>query len=421
MSHEKSDKTTSASGLHGLLLELDSPGALVTAAERVRDAGYTRWDTHTPYPVHGIDQAMGLRRTRLPWIVFACGLIGCATGLVLQWWTNATGATEFGFVPTFLQGYDYPISGKPRFSLPANVPVIFELTVLLAALAAVVGMLAMNNLPWHHNPLLGSERFRRVTRDRFFIHVDARDPRFDEQRTRDFLAGLGGTAVDRIPEVVAPTRLPPWLVYTLVTLISLAVLPPLWVAKARVSKSEQPRIHLIQDMDNQARYKTQQAAVIFADGRALRPSPPGTMARGGWPPDAHFDQGQVGDAWAPTFPPQVELRASFVRRGQQRFNIYCTACHGLDGSGNGVVHQRALKLDEGGWIAPTSLTDQTVRDREHGHIFNTITNGIRSMAPYGDQIPVADRWAIVAYVRALQLSQSVPLTDVPADLREDLP
>ena len=110
------------------------------------------------------------------------------------------------------------------------------------------------------------------------------------------------------------------------------------------------------------------------------------------------------------------------RRGQRRFNIYCAPCHGLDGSGNGIVAQRARDKTEiaSGWVPPLSLHEQTVRDRPVGHLFNTITNGIRTMPPYGDQISPADRWAIIAYVRALQRSQQARLEDVPPELRSEL-
>jgi mono/diheme cytochrome c family protein len=401
--------------LQALLAEFDSVGALVTAAERVRDAGYTRWDTHSPFPVHGIDQAMGVRRTRLPWLVFIFGLIGCATGLLLQWWTNATGALDFGWLPTFLQGYDFLISGKPRFSLPANIPVIFEVTVLFAALATFLGMLAMNSLPWHHNRLFGSARFKRVTADRFFVCIDAADPKFDAQGTAQLLAALGPTHVEPLADLPSPARWPHGLVVAGMVIASLALLPPLFAAKARLSKSPLPRIQPIQDMGNQERYKTQQANFAFADTRAMRPQVPGTIARGDPLDDPHFYEGKVDGQWVKTFPPQVQVTQSSVRRGQQRFNIYCSPCHGLGGAGDGIVSARALRLDTPGWVQPTALVGDLVRDRENGNIFNTITHGLRTMPPYGDQIPPADRWAIIAYIRALQLSQSVQRADVPRD------
>jgi mono/diheme cytochrome c family protein len=416
------DKTIHADEprLHALLLELDSPGALLTAAERVRDAGYTRWDTHTPYPVHGIDNAMGIRRTRLPWIVFVFGLVGCIGGLLLQWWTNATSGAAFAFVPTFGQGYNYLVSGKPEFSLPANIPIIFETTVLLAALAAVFGMLALNNLPRHHHPLFDAPRFRRVTADRFFIAIDAADPRFDAEQTRTLLDSLGGLGVEEVHDAPGSARLPQWLIITIMIIVSLALLPPLLAAKARLSKSDRPRIHLIHDMDNQERFKAQQAHPLFADGRAMRPPIPNTLAREDGRPDPHFDAGRGEDGWATTYPPNLDITVDFIRHGQVRFSIFCAACHGIGGAGDGIIHQRALRLDEPGWIAPTVLVSDLVRERELGHIFNTITAGIRSMPPHGDQIPPADRWAIVAYIRALELSQHAAWEDVPPEKRTEL-
>jgi len=406
--------------LHGLIAEFTSPGALVTAAEQVRDAGFTRWDTHTPFPVHGIDAAMDIRRTRLPWLVLAAGTAGCLLGLLMQWWMNATSAADFPTVPTFLQGYDYLISGKPIFSLPANIPVIFELTVLLAALVTVIGMLALNNLPRFHDALFRLPRFRRVTTDRFFLRVDADDPRFDAEGTAVFLRGLGAVAVEPVESDGQPAHWPRWLVTALVVLAALALFPPLVVAKARLSKSPKPRIALIQDMDNQERYKAQQSNPVFADGRAGRQPPAGTMARGQLHTDAHYYVGRVGDDWALTFPPQVTVDQAFLRRGQERFGVYCAPCHGLGGAGDGLVHQRAVQRDTPGWVQPSSLHDQLIRSRPVGHLFNTITNGIRSMPPYSDQIPPADRWAIVAYVRALQLSQDARLEDVPPERQPEL-
>jgi mono/diheme cytochrome c family protein len=403
--------------LQGLLLELDSPGALLTASEQVRDAGYTKWDTHTPFPVHGIDEAMGIRRTRLPWIVFLLGCGGFVGGLLLQWWTNAVSADQFTFVPNFLQGYNYWISGKPDFSFPANIPVIFETTVLAAALAAVFGMLLMNNLPWHHNPLLASERFRRVTADRFFIVIDAKDPQFDETKTAGLLQSLGGTAVEPIRDLPdSPTKFPRALVIGGMIVVCLLLFPPLIVANMRSSLKEEPRIHLIQDMDNQPRYKAQQFNPVFADGRAQRQPVAGTVARGDFPTDAHFRTGRLDGDWTTAFPPRVTIDEDLLRRGQQRFMIYCAPCHGYGGAGDGIVHQRAIKLNTAGWVVPTSMLSDNVRERAHGHIFNTITNGIRSMPPYGDQIAPQDRWAIVAYIRALQFSQYAPTEDVPQKL-----
>ncbi len=171
----------------GLLAEFEDVPSLVYASEQVRDAGYEHWDTHTPFPVHGLNDAMGLQPTRLPLAVFAAGLLGCISFLALQWWTNAV---------------DYPflISGKPLFSLPANIPVTFEGTILLAAVTAFFGMLIANRLPAWYHPLFRSDRFLRATNDRFFISVEGRDPRFDLSATRSFLESLGALGVEDIVE-----------------------------------------------------------------------------------------------------------------------------------------------------------------------------------------------------------------------------
>jgi hypothetical protein len=174
--------------LYGYIVEFDKVDELLIGARQVRDAGFTRWDTHTPFVIHGLDAAMGIKKTVLPYIVFVAGLTGTIAGLALQWWTNAV---------------DYPflISGKPYFSLPANIPVAFETTILFAAIGALVGMLALNGLPRLYHPLFTSRAFKRVTDDRFFISVEASDPLFDRTATRDLLESIAGRPVEAIEDL----------------------------------------------------------------------------------------------------------------------------------------------------------------------------------------------------------------------------
>ncbi len=169
----------------GVLAEFATPGELFRACERVRDAGYTLWDAHTPFPVHGLDRAMGMKRSVLPWIVLAMGLTGAAAGFALQTWVHSL-------------GYPLVISGKPFFSWPAYVPVTFELGVLFGALGAVFGMLALNQLPMHYHPLFHSARFEKVTDDSFFVSIEVRDPRFDATATRRLLEDLGARHVEMV-------------------------------------------------------------------------------------------------------------------------------------------------------------------------------------------------------------------------------
>ena len=169
----------------GLVAEYDSPRALYHACEQVRDAGYRKWDAHSPFPVHGLEKAMGLGRSRLPYVTLLFGLTGAIGGMTLQLWAN---------------GIAYPlvISGKPFFNWQPYVPITFECGVLLAALSTVFGMFAFNKLPMLFHPLFGVPRFERVTDDTFFISVEAWDPKFDAAKTRGLLESTGAKRVELV-------------------------------------------------------------------------------------------------------------------------------------------------------------------------------------------------------------------------------
>jgi hypothetical protein len=184
--------------IHGLLAEFETPGDVLKAAKQVRQAGYRWWDCCTPFPVHGLDGAMGIKPTILPVMVFFAGLTGLIAAFVLQAFTNSTGMSVWAMV--WVTGYPYLISGKPLLSIPAFIPVMFELTILFAALTCVFGMFIMNGLPRLHHPLLGNDRFRRATDDRFYIVIEARDPKFFRTRTEAFLESLGAVAIEEVQD-----------------------------------------------------------------------------------------------------------------------------------------------------------------------------------------------------------------------------
>ena len=195
-------------------------------------------------------------------------------------------------------------------------------------------------------------------------------------------------------------------------------LPLVLFARGRVTRTDEPRVSLVQDMGAQPRYREQQTSTLFADNRADRPRVYGTVARGGLQEDDHYFRGFTTTSGADGkpqakffegFPAQVTLTQDLLERGHQRFDIYCSVCHGLDGAGRGPVRVRSEEL--GQVLNVKSVHDADVRARPEGHIFNTITNGIRTMGPYSSQIPVEDRWAIVAYVRALQASDAMPVAE----------
>ena len=394
--------------LHGVLAELPSATALVSAARRVRDSGIKRFDAHSPYPVHGIDAAMGTRMTRLPWLVLVGGLAGLASGLLLQWWTNAV---------------DYPlnISAKPIFSLPANIPVIFELTVLFAGLCAFFGVLVLNLLPSHHHPLFTSERFHRATSDGFFISVEAADERFVLDDVTALLRSAGATSVETLFDApAAESRLPRVIVFGGVIVVVVSLVPFALFMRARVTTSPTPPVLLLQDMVAQPKYLAQAESALFTNHRAYRDQVAGTVAVEDTTDDTLLWQGRVGDAFATTLPASVPLSEATMQRGRERFGIYCAPCHGLAGAGDGPVARRADELREGTWVPPTPLGMDHVRAQPLGQLVSTITNGIRNMPGYGPQIAPQDRWAIALYVKALQRSMATSIEDVPEADRHGL-
>ena len=411
MTENQSDSPESGTGgpLYGVLAEFDTPGELTAAAEKVRDAGYTKWDCHSPFPVHGLDPAMGIRPTILPLLVFGGGIAGLGGALLLQWWTNA---------------HDWPwlVSGKPFFSIPANIPIMFEGTILIAALTAFFAQWALNKLPQVWHPLFRSDRFLKATDNGFFIAIEATDPQFERMKTEALLTDSGATAVESVHYDPDPEtrRMPKQIAAFIVVTAVLGLVPFAFVAKARATKSDQPHLHVFPDMDFQPKAKAQQKSDLFPDDRASRAPIDGTVARGELKADDHFFRGIDDGAWATTFPEQFEVTPEAMDRGQNRFEIYCTPCHGVSGHGDGTVASRADDIGSPKWIAPSNLHEEYIVKQPHGQIFNTISNGIRTMPAYKAQIPEEDRWAIVLYLRALQRSQKANISDVPPPQRSKI-
>jgi hypothetical protein len=467
--------------LHGTYAEFDAVDTLLAACRRVRDAGYTKTDAFTPFPVHGIDKALGIKPTGLPWIALACGLMGTTIGLVMQVWMN-----------TF--DYPYIISGKPFFSMPAFIPVSFELTILLASFGAFFGMLALNGLPKFSNPMFTDPRFDRATDDKFFLFIDAADSRFNHSGVTKLLGDLGGGHIQDVYDDDSSPAIPKPLFILLGSVIFLSLIPLLLVARMRVTTSGSPRFHVFYDMDFSPAKGAQMTSSLFADARVMRFDVPGTVAVGQLDEELDFYTGidmeqltrldqvratrlvrallypddpaepadepaepadepaepaddpaepadePAGPADEPAEPDPVAaapavtdstpwlkenplpLSLAVLERGRTQFEIYCATCHGNDGRGNGLVNRRAQRILATAWVQPSSMHQDTLYSDAYpdGKLFSTISNGIRKMGGYSSQINVRDRWAIVAYVRALQASQNASLEDVPLDKRNEL-
>lgn len=172
---------------YAIIAEFDTPGDAIRAAEKVRDAGFRKWDVHTPFAVHGMDAAMGLKNSKVGWFSFCGGAIGLATGMSMIWYMN---------------GFDYQIvvGGKPLFSPLYAFPVSYELTILFASFATLFGMFGLNRLPRLYHPLLRNLRFKQVTHDKFFVVIETADPKYSESETRKLLENSGSKHIEIVEE-----------------------------------------------------------------------------------------------------------------------------------------------------------------------------------------------------------------------------
>ena len=171
--------------IKGVLAEFDNPADLLKAATTLRDSGYKRFDCHSPFPIHGMDSAMGLGSSKLGWLVAVGGFVGFACAIAMQGWMSAV---------------DYPVvvSGKEAFSFQAFVPITFELTILFSAITTVVGMLMMNILPQFNHPVFESKNFEKVTDDGFFVSIEAADSQFHPGKSKKYLESIGGKNVETL-------------------------------------------------------------------------------------------------------------------------------------------------------------------------------------------------------------------------------
>ena len=438
----------------GWMAEFENEHDLLHAAEKVRDAGYTKTDAFTPFPVHGIDHALGIKPTILPFIVLCAGLTGLCTALLMQWWMNGV-------------DYKYIISGKPFGITPASIPVSFELTILFSAFTSVLGMLALNGLPRFSNPVFTNAKFDRATDDRFFLFVDATDKYYNRESVRELLGSVHATSLDEVMEDSSPTEIPRAIWLGALLLVLAGLIPATIVLNMRAGFSDLPRWHVFFDMDFQPKKKPQQTTTIFKDGRTMRPQVDGTVARGqlqeqdpfylgydpllssSWidgdkpiyvstqdppakdaaaaaAPQAPAAQAPAaGDGGAALNLPWVdklplEITPENMKLGRTKYETYCAPCHGYAGDGNGLVSERAKNLQQDTWTPPTSLHADRVQKQAVGRIFYTISNGQGKMAAYGSSLSPQERWSIVLYVRALQRSWNAKMEDVPVEQRSSL-
>lgn len=363
----------------------DSPQALLAAVPKVRAKRLGTVEAYTPYPMHGLDEALGLRRSPLGGMVLVAGLVGAATALLFQWWMSAV---------------DYPIvvGGKAAFSWQAFVPIMFEVMVLFATFTAGLGMLLLlNRLPYFGHPILASQAIAGITRDKFALAIEADDGSLNAAAAQTALREAGATALEVLPfpagDAASPLKTIPRTLAGIGGICLVAGYAMYWLIKLF------PILPPMVNMQVQPRLDAQQPSTFFRDGHGMQHPVDGTVARGHLP----YLVASVEEADALVNP--LPRTRAVLQRGRTAWNIRCAVCHGA--LGNGVP-----TLTSAYGAKPANLVASTIRDYPDGRLYHTIMTGKNAMPSYAADLSEDERWAIVHYVRVLQRAQDAKDEDL---------
>ena len=369
--------------IFGVTALFNNPDAIISAANKVADSGFTKWDVNSPYPLHGIDKAMKMKPSKLGFVTMIFGLSGVALALLLMWWTMSV---------------DYPmvIGGKPFFSLPAFIPVTFEVTVIMATVSTVVAMFAFFfGLPRNAHALHDTDYMKKVSRDHYGIVIESDDPKFDERTTLEFLKSLSPLST----EVIYYPEKESYLIFEPRFIAFLAGVAVVVSIGTYLMLNKLMYIEPFNWMDEQAKLVPQSSSEIFADGRGMRLPVEGTVARGFIPYPFMGEANPKEVLSNPYFPTKENLEL-----GQRKFLTYCSPCHGNYGDGDSRL--------AGQFPNPPTLHSDRARNFEEGMIYHIITNGQNVMPSYASQVTREERWAIVNYIRVLQRAKNATDSDL---------
>ncbi|MDQ7816958.1 MAG: DUF3341 domain-containing protein [Melioribacteraceae bacterium] len=365
----------------------DTPDEIIHAAEKASEYGFKNYDVHTPYPLHGMNKAMKLPPSKLGYVALVVGLSGALAALLLMFWMSAV---------------DYPIviGGKPFFSFPAYVPVMFEVTVLSASIATVLTMLFIFfKLPNNAHPLNDTLYMKKVSSDKYGISIQAEDNKFNEADVRRFLEDCDAKEITAVyydkeeinyKHKILEPKFIGFLLFTALltsgvtyfTLNKLLYMPPFdW-------------------MMEQNKLNPQATSTVFDDGFGMRKPVEGTIARGFTP---YSFSGQPEAAEVNLVNP-LPVSKSVLELGQQKYDTFCSPCHGYYGEGDSRLR--------GQFPNPPSLHSEKIRTWKDGRIFHVITDGQNIMPSYSSQLTVNEIWAIVHYTRVLQRALNAKESDL---------
>ncbi len=368
-------------GVSGLF---STPDAIIKAASATADAGYKKYDVNTPYPVHGMDKAMKLEPTKIGYITLVFGLSGAALALLMMY---------------FMMAQDYPmiIGGKPFFALPAFIPVTFEVTVLFATLATVIGMLTFYfKFPFNSHPLHDSNYMKSVSQDKYGVCIEAEDVLFEEAKAIEFLKSLGAVSIEThyFPEKSLVSAFSPKFMYLLLAVF-------IMVSGATYFTLNK-LLYMVPFtwMSQQNRVNVQSVSDFYVDGFGMRMPVSGTVSRGYLP---YIYKDSLKMITKPVVNPS-EPTVQSLGLGQKKFLTFCSPCHGNYGDGDSRLRGQFPK--------PPSIHSQKVRDFADGNIYHIMMVGQNTMPSYANQVTNEEAWAIVNYVRVLQKAKNATANEI---------
>jgi mono/diheme cytochrome c family protein len=365
----------------------DTPDEVIHAAHETSQAGYTRYDVNTPYPVHGMDKAMKLKPTRLGVFSLAFGILGAVSAVLFMSWVSLV---------------DYPliIGGKPFWSWPAFVPVAFEVTVLLVAVLTVVTMIVLFfKFPNNSHPLHDTPYMKRVSSDKFGISIQADDPKFNERDVTAFLKKVGGKEIAPVyfdaEEFITPRRLfePKFLAILAATALVVS-------GATHVIFNQIMFMEPFSWMSTQVKLKPQRSSELFEDGIGMQRPVAGTVARGFIPYAFAGKPDLAGKNLVNPLPMTKEV----IERGKSKYLTSCSPCHGNFGAGDSRLR--------GQFPNPPTLHSDKVRTWPDGNLYHVMTEGQNVMPSYAAQISRDDRWAVVNYIRVMQRAHNAKESDL---------
>jgi mono/diheme cytochrome c family protein len=375
--------------IYGVAALFSKPDDIIKAASKVAEDGYSKWDVNTPYPLHGMDNAMKLKPSKLGFITLFFGLSGTAIALILTYFTNSI---------------DYPlvIGGKPFFSLPAYIPVTFELTVLLATLSTVIAMLTFFfKFPANNHVLHDTKYMTEVSRDRFGIVIESNDPKFEQSKVEELLRSFGPESVETIyhkEEVKYPIFEPKFITFLILVAIVVS-------AGTYVTLNKLMFMVPFNWMMDQDKILPQSRTELFEDERGMRSPVEGTVAKG-FIPYAYTGIDEPQEYLSNPVLPTIEN----LNLGKKKYLTFCSPCHGNFGDGDSRL--------KGQFPNPPSLHSHRIRSFEDGRFYHVMTNGKNIMPPYASQISREERWAIVNYIRVLLKAKNATASELEMIIKE---